>query len=453
MRGRGPDEPLRAISHFCPMAMSSQRSVDLEGDVEAAIDPRVRPLSISATLAARAQADALASEGRTIYRLGLGQSPFPVPGPLVEALRRNAHQRDYLPVRGLPSLRAAVTDYHARRFGFTRSTEDVVVGPGSKELMFLLQLCYAGEIVVSTPAWVSYAPQARLAGRVVRFVPSSEADDHLPSPLVLDELWARDGARPRILVLNYPSNPTGTTCSSDRLGELAAVCRRHRVIVMSDEIYGELQFDGGHRSIAALYEEGTIVSTGLSKWCGAGGWRLGVLSFPPRLRRLNETLVAAASETYSTTSAPIQHAAVEAFAGSAELDAYLSDVRRVLGLLMPWCAAQLRWAGLRVAEPRGAFYLFPSFEPLRGELTRNGLRTDRELAARLLKDAGISCLPGVEFGVSPDSLFVRLALVDFDGAVALSAVGRDQLDEAFLHERLGPVSRAIGALCAWCRAL
>jgi aspartate/methionine/tyrosine aminotransferase len=270
---------------------------------------------------------------------------------------------------------------------------------------------------------------------------------------VLDELWTRDGARPRILVLNYPSNPTGTTCSRDRLGELAAVCRRHGVIVLSDEIYGELQFDGSHRSIAALYEEGAIVSTGLSKWCGAGGWRLGVLSFPARLRRLSDALTAAASETYSTTSAPIQYAAVEAFAGSAELDAYLADVRRVLGLLMPWCAAQLRWAGLRVAEPRGAFYLFPSFEPLRRELLNHGIRTDRELAARLLMDAGISCLPGVEFGVSPDSLFVRLALVDFDGAVALSEAARNPLDETFLHEHLGRVARAIGALCAWCRAL
>lgn len=427
--------------------------VSTDDDVEALIDPRVRPLSVSATLAARARAETLASEGRTIYRLGLGQSPFPVPAPIVESLRRNAHERDYLPVRGLPALRRAVARYHDRRFGFARSADDVVIGPGSKELMFLLQLCYSGDIVIPTPAWVSYAPQARLAGRSVRFVPTSEDDDLMLSPRTLDDLCRRDGPRARILVLNYPGNPVGATFSRDALAEIAAVCRRHGVIVLSDEIYGELHLAGEHVSIGTLYEEGTIVSTGLSKWCGAGGWRLGVLSFPARLRRLGDALAAAASETYSTTSAPIQHAAVAAFEGSPELGVYLADARRLLALLMPWSAAQLRWAGLRVTEPCGAFYLFPSFEPLRAELLRAGICTDRQIADRLLEQAGISCLPGSDFGMSPDSLYLRLALVDFDGASVMRAAREVALDESFVHERMEPVARAIGALCAWCRAL
>ena len=118
----------------------------------------VRGLEQSATVAINQRSKRLQSEGRHVYRLGLGQSPFPVPQPVVEELRANAHQKDYLDVKGLPALREAVAAYHDRRQGLDRTTEDVLIGPGSKELMFILQLVYYGDLVIPTPSWVSYAP-------------------------------------------------------------------------------------------------------------------------------------------------------------------------------------------------------------------------------------------------------------------------------------------------------
>ena len=137
----------------------------------------VRGLSSSASLGVNERSAALIRDGRAIVKLGLGQSPFPVPEPVVEALRQNACRRDYLPVRGLAALREAVAGYHHRRHGIEQQAEHVLIGPGSKALMFLLQLVYYGDLVIPTHAWGSYAPQARIIGRQVRWIDTAAASD------------------------------------------------------------------------------------------------------------------------------------------------------------------------------------------------------------------------------------------------------------------------------------
>lgn len=420
-----------------------------ERDIERALDPRVAGLAPSATLAIQERANALIAEGRTIYKLGLGQSPFPVPLPVVQALRAHAAEKDYLPVRGLRELRTAVARYHRLRDGVARSPDDVLIGPGSKELMFQLQVCFHGEFVIPTPAWVSYAPQARIAGRRIRFLPTEAGEGFRVRPEALGAVCAADPETPRLLVLNYPSNPIGNTYDRGHLVELAEVCRAHGVVVMSDEIYGELDFQGAHVSMARYYEDGTIISSGLSKWCGAGGWRLGTFSFPPRLRRLLDAMAAVGSETYSATSAPIQYAAVRAFRGGPEIERYLSAARRVLSCLLGWAARSLREAGVEVGEPAGGFYLFPDFAPLRGALAARGIRSDEELCRRLLDEAGVAALPGWCFGAPEGSLYVRLAMVDFDGGRAIEACADAEMDEAFLRRFAKPSYDAVRALGAW----
>lgn len=419
-------------------------------DIEKALDERIAGLSPSATLAIQERANTLLAEGRTIYKLGLGQSPFPVPLPVIEALRAHAAEKDYLPVRGLHELRAAVARYHRLRDGLARGPADVLIGPGSKELMFQLQICFQGELVIPTPAWVSYAPQARIVNRQMQYLPTSASDGFRVRPEALAAICKADPETPRLLVLNYPSNPIGSSYERSHLTELAEACREHGVIVMSDEIYGELHFEGAHTSIARFYEEGTIVSSGLSKWCGAGGWRLGTFSFPQRLRRLLDAMAAVGSETYSSTSAPIQYAAVRAFRGGPAIEQYLAAARRVLACLLPWSAAELRKAGVTVAEPQGAYYLFPDFAPLRDKLAQRGIKTDVELCTRLLDETGVAALPGTCFGMPEDSLYVRFALVDFDGARALEAASQGaELGEPFLRRFLKPTYEAVRALAGW----
>jgi aspartate aminotransferase len=408
----------------------------------------------SATVAINEHCNQLIAQGREIAKLGLGQSPFPVAEPVVEALRQHASEKDYLPVRGLRALRDAVADYHARRNDIIRTGDDVLIGPGSKELMFLLQMVFYGDLVIPTPAWVSYAPQARIIGRQVRMVQTYRENNWQLQPERLEELCAEDPERPRLLILNYPSNPTGRTFNSDELERLAEVAQRNGVLLLSDEIYGELHHRGEHVSIARFYPEGTIVSSGLSKWCGAGGWRLGTFLIPPSMRWLLDAMAAAASETYTSTSAPIQYAAVRAFEGGPEIERYLVDSRRVLAALGNWIAYRLDKAGVHCPAPHGGFYLFPDFTPLAEGLAARGIADSPTLCRRLLEETGVAILPGSEFGRPTSELTARLAYVNFDGAEALRAVSdhEDPLDEAFLRAICGSTLAAIERVCAWLAA-
>ncbi|MCU0723939.1 MAG: aminotransferase class I/II-fold pyridoxal phosphate-dependent enzyme, partial [Planctomycetes bacterium] len=332
----------------------------------------MRGLCPSATLEINRISDRLISEGRTIHKLGLGQSPFPVPDCVVEALRHNAHQKTYLDVQGLRELREAVAAFHRKSDGVSVDPDGVLVGPGSKELMFLLQVAFYGDLVVPTPCWVSYIPQAQILGHHVSLLPGRFEGRWQVSAEALESLCATDPGRPRLVVLNYPGNPDGLTYAAGELEAIAAVARKFGLILLSDEIYGKLHHRGEHVSVARFYPEGTIVSSGLSKWCGAGGWRLGTFSFPGPLRWLLEAMSCLASETYTSTSSPIQYAAVRAFQGGEEIETYLAHVRRILAALGRWCADRLRRAGARVHDPEGAFYLFPDFGLLAGGLARAG---------------------------------------------------------------------------------
>lgn len=300
---------------------------------------------------------------------------------------------------------------------------------------------------------MSYAPQAQIVGRPIRWVPTTAEDGWPITPAELDAVCRGEPEKPRLVVLNYPSNPTGQTYDRSRLEELVAVARRYRALLLSDEIYGELHHEGAHESVAQLYPEGTIISSGLSKWCGAGGWRLGTFAFPASLAWLREAMAAVASETFTSTCAPVQHAAVTAFEVGPEIVTYLHGARRVLRALGAHVYRELRAAGAAIAEPRGGFYLFPDFGPMRERLRVRGICSSAELCERLLADTGVAILPGRAFGRPPDELTARLSYVDFDGARALEAAlcegAAGALDEPFVQKHAPRVVEGLSRLAEW----
>jgi aspartate aminotransferase len=417
----------------------------------------VRGLSPSATLAINEKSQKLQEQGRTVYRLGLGQSPFPVPGRVVQALRDNAHQKAYLPVKGLYKLREAVASFNMRTQGIKTLPENVMIGPGSKELIFLLQLVYYGDLVIPTPSWVSYSPQARIVGRPVYWVPTSSDNFWRLSPDQLDKICRTDPDRPRIVILNYPSNPSGYTYPLERLKELARVARKYSVILVSDEIYGLLHFNHQHVSVARFYPEGTIISSGLSKWCGAGGWRLGTFSFPPQLSRLGDAMATVASETFTATSAPIQYAAITAFNGGEDIEEYLFHSRRILKALAKYLVNELNSININIPMPHGAFYLFPDFGAFREKLSARRILTSVEMCTTLLEETGVAMLPGYDFGRDPEELTARLAFVDFDGEVALEAASGEyavkEIDKSFIKRYAPRLVEAFHHLTAWFSSL
>ncbi|MGE0131562.1 MAG: pyridoxal phosphate-dependent aminotransferase [Blastocatellales bacterium] len=417
------------------------------------LNPRVKSLRPSATLAMNERSAQLAREGREIYKLGFGQSPFPVPAPVVAALQANAFQKDYLPVKGLPALRVAVAEFHRRWHDLPATAEDILIGPGSKELLFLAQLVYQADLILPAPSWVSYEPQARLLGLDTHWVPTRGEDGWRLTPEGLEQACQGVETRPRMLILNYPNNPTGLSYDAAQLEALAQVARRHRLLIVADEIYGELHHEGAHVSIARFYPEGVIVSGGLSKWCGAGGWRLGTFCFPANLRWLLDAMACVASETFSCVASPVQHAAVTAFERDQTIERYLKQSRRILRALGRIVSQRLRTAGVNAPAPDGGFYLYPDFTPHAERLRARGLTTSAALCERLLDDTGVALLPGSDFGRPATELACRLAYVDFAGAECLLAAERipleEELSEQFLIEHCGRVLTAIDLLGEW----
>ena len=405
--------------------------MNIHTDHRYAINLNVRGIQPSATLRINELSNQLRSEGRDIIKLGLGQSPFPVPDRVVAALQQHAHEKDYLPVKGLKALRESIAGYINRGERMRCTWEDVLIGPGSKELLFILQLAYYGDLLIPRPSWVSYAPQARIIGRSVHWLPTHAENNWQLTAEELDIICRDDPSRPRILILNYPSNPTGCTYADDQLLAIANVARKYKLILLSDEIYGEVHFEGTHKSIARYYPEGTIISTGLSKWAGAGGWRLGTFIFPPELRPLQDAMAIIASETYTATSAPIQYAAIAAFdGGDDDMDEYLTQSRRVLKVVGEYMHRRLTEMGAVVQKPEGAFYLFPDFKSFRDALANKDIKTSQALCQALLENTGVAILPASDFGFVPDHLAARLAFVDFDGAGSLKLAAGDYAGQA-----------------------
>ena len=414
---------------------------------EFTLSPHVQSVPRSATLAINERSKQLVQQGKDVIRLGLGQSPFPVPERMVSALKAYASAKDYMAVQGYLPLREAISGFIQHTEGLDCKAEDIIIGPGSKELFFGLQMALDADLVLPAPSWVSYEPQARLLGRNVHWLPCQAEDDWKLTASTLEKHCQQHEGRQQLLIINSPNNPSGACYNAQELEDLARVASRYQLIILSDEIYSELHFQGGHLSIARYYPEGTIISNGISKWAGAGGWRLGFMVFPNALRALLEAMIVIASETFTSVSAPIQMAAISAFEDSPEMLQYIHACRHIMHTTVHEFSQRLIEQGIDVVMPDGGFYCLADFSAYREALLRHGLTSAESLCQQILDSTGVAALPGRDFGMTQGYL-VRLAIVDFDGSRLLQRVlasNSDKLDtrvEELQHlmsapERLG----------------
>lgn len=398
----------------------------------------------------------LQSEGKKIHHLGFGQSPFPIPSFAQDELKKYAHVGEYLPIAGLPALREAACKLHQTHDGLTNITvDDVIMGPGSKELIYQVMNIIAGDVILISPTWTTYAPQARLARKQIFVIPTSFEDGwKLTADGVnkkFEEEQIKDGS---LIILCNPDNPTGASYTPDEFRKLSEAFRKHKMLVLSDEIYSRLSFNEDHVSMAKFYPEGTILSSGISKWASCGGWRLGYLIFPPQLKNLREVLAGAASQTYTTVSAPIQHAAIRLLAFDEEGKSYARHCSRILKTLAEHCCRKLREVGVKVHMSGSGYYIFPDFEVIRESLKRIGMETGAQMCDKLLEQTSVALMPGgPHYLHPPEALTVRLCYVNFDGTRALRAseeIGLNQpITEDFLHEYCASTVEAIKLIADW----
>jgi aspartate/methionine/tyrosine aminotransferase len=346
-------------------------------------------LTTAASFDMLARGKALEAQGRSIVHLGIGEPDFDTPAFIRRAADAAlaAGYTHYGPAAGLPEFRALIAAEWRRRRGLSCDAANVVVTPGAKPVLFFAMLATlepGDEVLIPSPAFPTYASVASFLGARVVPVPLVPARGF---DVDLDALRTRLNGRSRMLVLNSPHNPTGGVIPRATLQGLAELARRHDLLVVSDEIYAGMVYDGESPSIATLpgMAERTVVVDGFSKTYAMTGWRLGFGVMPEALARQMAALM---NNSNSCTATFVQKAGEAALTGPQdEVARMLEEFRARRALVV---AALNAMRGVSCAEPAGTFYAFPRVES-------TGL-TSAELADRLLEEAGVVTLPGTGFG-------------------------------------------------------
>ena len=406
------------------------------------IKNEISMLKPSATLVINEESNRLKKSGKNIYKFGFGQSPFPIPEKIITALKNNANKNTYLPMQGLEDLRSAIS-IHLNKNKNNFKPDDIIIGPGTKELMFLTQIAFGGNVILPAPSWVSYQPQALIAKNKVHWIQTSSETNWFPTANQIEKKIKTIEENNLLLLLNSPNNPSGTVCKN--LKEIAEVAKKYKLIILSDEIYSKLTFNDEYQSISNLYPEGTIVSTGLSKWCGAGGWRLGFFAIPNELKELKNSLKILCSESFTSVSAPIQFAAIEAYSG--DYSSYLKNVKKILSLAGQYVYENLKSNSVDMLKPEGGFYLFPEF--LNAKFSSSS-----EMCKNILNKTGVALLPGSDFGLDNKRMIARLSFTDFDGNRFLKNVsGSKKLDTDDLKKYAPNIVEGTLKLKEWSNSL
>ena len=398
----------------------------------------IKNLKPSSTLLINEVSNKMEKEGKKVFKFGFGQSPFKVPEDVVAELKNHAHQNSYLPMQGLKELRDSIAKYISAKKKIEYKSENVIVGPGSKELMFLLHVLFDGEIILPAPSWVSYGPQAIIGRNKVKWLECSRENNWFPTATELEKLLKENKDQKYLLILNSPNNPSGQICKN--LDELAALSKKYNLYFLSDEIYSELSFEDNYQSISSYAPDKTIISTGLSKWCGAGGWRLGYFIIPDSLSNITNQLKVLASETFSSVSAPIQYAAIAAHENNH--DEYINKSKNILKAVGNYVYENLKSNKVLINKPQGGFYLMPEF-------VGKKFSSSKEMCKDILEKTGVALLPGSDFGFNESKLLARLSFTDFDGNEFMKKTQNEDIGENAVEKFASKIVEGVNKLKSW----
>ena len=351
------------------------------------------------------------------YGFAFGQSPFPVPKIMQEALIKNSNKGEYAAVPGIPELRNAISKYNKHYFGMDVAPERIYVGPGTKELIFNLLEILHGTVILPTPAWLGYLPQIRFLQKNYHML-STRANKKI-SANDLRKLALRLQDRQKILILNNPNNPTGLLYDQLELEEIADVCREQNIAVISDEIYAQTTFNfSKFVSMGKIYPEGTFVTNGLSKSHASGGYRLGYVVFPQHAVDLKAQFKKILATEYTAVSTPIQHAAVAGFEISKEMDEYFEITRNIHHMMGEYTHdALLEIDGVKATKPDATFYLLADFNAFATDLQKVKISTSQKLSESLMVHPYHTAIVGGDSLVLERTDYsARIAYVDYDGS-------------------------------------
>src|SRR5712691_186755 len=355
------------------------------------ISKRAASLSSSLTLAIDSKAKQMKAEGLDVVGFGAGEPDFDTPQHIKDAAIKAlaAGFTKYTPAAGIPELRQAIADKHKRENGLSYKPSQIIVSCGGKHSCYnvVLATCQEGdEVIIPAPYWLSYPEMVKLAGARPVIV---ETTDKTEFKLTPEQLRGAITARTRLFILNSPSNPTGSVYSPEEIKALGDICVERDVLIMSDEIYEHLLYDGAkHKSVASFspaHYDHTIIVHGFAKAWSMTGWRLGFLAAPEPIAKAIDAIQS--HSTSNPTSFPPK-GGVAALTGSQEhLQSWLAefDKRRTFA----WKKLK-SIPGISCVNAKGAFYLFPN-------IAGTGQKSS-DFCARLLETEKVAAVPGIAFG-------------------------------------------------------
>jgi len=360
---------------------------------------RAAALSPSLTLAIDSKAKQMKAEGQDVVGFGAGEPDFDTPQHIKDAAIKaiSAGFTKYTPAAGIPELRQAIADKHKRENGLTYKPSQVVVSCGGKHSCFnvIFATCEeADEVIIPAPYWLSYPEMVKLANAKPVIIETTDATEFKMTPEMLRKAIT---PRTRLLVFNSPSNPTGSVYTPDEVKAIGDICVQKGVLIMSDEIYEHLLYDGAvHKSIASFsqaHHEHTILVHGFAKAWSMTGWRLGWCAAPEPIAKAIDAIQ---SHSTSNPTSFAQKGAVAALTGSQDhLQGWLAEFNK--RRTFAWQKLN-QIPGITCVNAKGAFYLFPN-------IAGTGLKST-EFCARLLESEKVAAVPGIAFGADD---YIRLS--------------------------------------------
>ena len=379
------------------------------------LSQRVNSLAVSQTLAMSQKSTELRAQGVDVINLSVGEPDFHTPKHIKDAAARAIDENFtfYSPVPGYLSLRKAICEKLRKENGLTFAPEQIVVSTGAKQALcnvILSTINPGDEVIIPTPAWVSYVEMVKLAEGITVDVPAGIDNNFKITPAQLE---AAITERTRMILLCSPSNPTGSVYTKDELQALVNVLARHpQIIVLSDEIYEHINYTGSFTSLGSFPEiaDRTVIINGVSKAYAMTGWRIGYCAAPLAIAKACSKLQ---GQYTSGTCSIAQKAAEEAYTGPQDCIAEMREAFRRRRDLVVELASKI--PGFKVNEPQGAFYLFPEVSALMGKRCGDRvINTSADLAMYLLEeghvatvDGGAFCAPGYirfSYATSDDNL-------------------------------------------------
>ncbi|KON90267.1 aspartate aminotransferase [Sporosarcina globispora] len=367
---------------------------------------RVKALTPSTTLAITAKAKELKAQGHDVIGLGAGEPDFNTPQHIIDAAVKSMNEghTKYTPSAGLPALKKEIAAKFKKDQGLDYDASEIIVTNGAKHglyTLFQVLLNEGDEVIIPTPFWVSYPEQVKLAGGVPVYAEGKEENDFKITPEQLAECITD---KTKAVIINSPSNPTGMLYSADELKELGEVCLKHKVLIISDEIYEKLVYGAHkHTSIAELspeLKEQTIIINGVSKSHSMTGWRIG---YAAGNKTIIKSMTNLASHSTSNPTTTAQYGSIAAYAGPQDM---LEEMREAFEHRLNVIYDKLiSIPGFTCVKPQGAFYLFPNVKKA-AELT--GFANVDDFVKALLEEAMVAVIPGSGFG-SPDNIRLSYA--------------------------------------------